>query len=82
MCIIYHSRRLRGQVLNPQDRRNLAVEVAKDGEDTEDTNRLRNSACSSRNSEDVDSAESADSRTQVCCLISDYMAMEPNMISL
>ena len=61
-------RRLRGQLLHPRERRDLAIEVAKEGEDTEDTSRLRNSACSSRNSEDIDSAESADSRTQVCYL--------------
>ena len=64
MCLL--PRRLRGQLLHPREKRDLAVEAAKGGGDAECADRLQNSPCSSQNSEDIDSAESADSRTQVC----------------
>ena len=66
MCLLY--RRLRGQLLHPRERRDLTVEAAKEGGDAESADRPQNSPCSSHNSEDIDSAESADSRTQVCDL--------------
>jgi len=62
-CLLHG--RLRGQLLHPREKRDLAVEAAKGGGDAECADRLQNSPCSSQNSEDIDSAESADSRTQI-----------------
>ena len=55
-------------MLNPRERREITAEITKASEDTVQASHRQSSASTSHNSEDIDSAESADSRTQVCYL--------------